>query len=249
MQKIIQSSLTLLLVLFLMFPISAATYKLEGMIGGVYPIVIELEEHDDGLFSGRYAYKSTLKKNGDFDCSWLDIYPSYKDPASAWDIRDCKLKTVETWYNVNFTGGKRLTCKMKNAKGKVYNVVANVTESTNDNPSTIAYFKSHIGDCPSDFGMFFDPWIQQRLEDLMGVNSFNYMEAIYQTQGGIEYTKGMYWGSAFVAHQCCDPAVVWAYDTDNNSFYVWIRKDNKDYWWSDTRSVPFKFRELVDSRF
>ena len=229
--------------------LSAAVYKLDGTIGGKYPIVIELEEHYDGLFSGRYAYKSTLQKKGDLDCSWLEIHPNYHDPASTWDVRDCNLNSVETWYNVSFDDGKHLTCRMKNVKGKTYDVVANVTESSQSSPSTLAYFKSHIGDSPSDFHMFFDPFIQQRFEDLMGVNNFNYMTYIYQNQGGIEYTKGMYWGSGFMAHQCCDPATIWAYDSYNESFYIWIRKDDRDYWWSETGNIPYKFQELVNATF
>lgn len=229
--------------------LAARVYILEGAIGGKYPIIIELEEHDDGLFSGRYAYKSTLQKNGNIDRSWLEINPSYQNPATRWDIRDCNLNPIETWYGIKFLGSKDFSCKMKNAKGQVYDVVAKVVRSSQDTPSTKAYFKSHIGDCPSDFHMFFDPSIQQRFEALMGTPNFNYLTNIYQTQGGIEYTKGMYWGSAFMAHQCCDPATVWAYDTDNNSFYVWIRKDNKDYWWSESGNVPYKFRELVNDTF
>lgn len=52
-----------------------------------------------------------------------------------------------------------------------------------------------------------------------------------------------------MAHQCCDPATVWAYDTYSNSFYVWIRKDDRDYWWSESGDIPIKFREIVSERF
>lgn len=225
--------------------LSAAVYKLEGMVGGKYAIVIELEKHDDGMCSGRYAYKSTLAKSGNIDCSWLQINPNFDNPYSVWDVRDCKLNPVETWYNVKFNDGKRLTCSMKNTKGKVYNIVANVVSSSIQSPSWIDYFRSHIGDSPSTIGLFSDPSVQGRLEDLMGANTFEYFTYIYQVQGGIEYTKGMYWGSAFMAHQCCDPATVWAYDADYDLFYVWIRKDGKDYWWSESGNVPYKFQELV----
>lgn len=225
------------------------TYKLEGTVGGKYPIVVELEEDDRGLFSGKYAYKSTLQKRGNLDCSWLHINPSYQNPATQWDISDCKFNPAETWYNVRFSDGKHLTAMVKNVQGNAYNVTANVIESSAVSPSWVSHFKAHIGDSPSDFDMFTDPSIQQRWGDMMGENNFNYLVSIYQTQGGIEYAKGMYWGSAFVAHQCCDPATVWAYDADNNAFYVWIRKDDRDYWWSETGSIPLKFRELVESRF
>lgn len=227
----------------------AKTYKLEGMIGGQYPIVIELEESDYGLLFGRYAYKSTLQKNGRVECSWLLINPSYENPASQWDIRDCKTNPVETWYNVKLTDNKRLTGTMKNVKGKVYNIVANVTESTNTSPSMISYFKSHIGESVEELRMFSDPSIELRFEEMMGEKNYAYLTYIYQIQGDIEYSKGMYWGSGYVAHECCDPAVVWAYDTNNDSFYVWIRKDDHDYWWSESGNVPIKFRELVSARF
>lgn len=240
-----------ILLIFIFCPIIglARTYKLEGMVGGQYPIVIELEEDNRGLFSGRYAYKSTLQKNGYVDCSWLDITPSYENPATCWDVRDCKLEPVETWSNVRFTDGKRLTCRMKNVQGKVYDIVATVTASSNDSPSTISYFKEHLGECASEFGLFSDPSIVDRFEEMMGANNFNYLTAIYQTQGPIEYRGGMYHASGFMAHQCCDPAAVWAYDAYTDTFYVWIRKDDQNYWWSESGEVPYKFGELVDATF
>lgn len=240
-------------ILFLIFAVSslissAKTYKLDGMIGGKYPIVIELEEFD-GLYFGRYAYKSTLEKNGNLDCSWLNINPNYENPASVWDVRDCKFEAVETWFKVQFDGGKRLTARMRNTKDKVYDVVATVTASTIDSPSTVAHFKQHIGDYASEFYMFRDPSFENRFESMMGENNFAYLTQIYQVETPVEYTKGMYWASAFVAHQCCDPAVLWAYDSYNDAFYVWIRKDDRDYWWSETGSIPYNFRELVSAKF
>lgn len=222
------------------------TYKLEGMVGGEYPIVIELEEND-GFLSGRYAYVSTLKKNGNFDCSWLQINPSYEHPATQLDIRDCKLNPVETWYNVSLTEGKQLTARMKNVKGKTYNITAHVTESSNASPAMQAYFKENLGKCPSEFHMFFDPLIQDRWAEMMGQQNFDYLVSIYQTQGPVEYQKGMFYSSGFVAHQCCDPKVIWAYDSDIDAFYVWILKDSHEYWWSETGQIPLKFRELVSA--
>ena len=226
----------------------AKTYRLEGMVGGQYPIVIELEEHEDGFISGRYAYKSTLRKNGDVECSWLLINPSYNNPENQWTIRDCKPNVVEEWVNVNFNDHKHLTARMKNTKGKTYDVDANVV-SRNYNKNLTTYFKQHIGDMVCDIDMFNEACVKARLINMMGDTSYAFLKKIYQTQGDIEYTKGMCLGSGYMAHQCCDPATVWAYDTDNNSFYVWIRKDGQDYWWSESGSIPIKFREIVNERF
>lgn len=223
-------------------------YKLDGKIGGQYPVVIELEEFEDGLFAGQYAYISTLRKNGDKDCSWLLINPSYEAPATQWTIRDCRPEPVETWYNVMFDG-KRLTALMKNEKGNSYNVVATVTQQAKEDAPLTSYFKQHIGEMVCDFDMFNYLPIKFRLINLMGSSSYADLKEIYQTQGDIEYSKGMFYGSGFMAHQCCDPATVWAYDTDSNVFYVWIRQDDKERWWSESGSVPIKFREIVNERF
>lgn len=226
----------------------AKTYKLEGTIGGQYPIVMELEEYDDGLIGGRYAYKTTLQKYGDTECSWLDINPSYTNPRTQWTIRDCQPDVVEEWYNVNFKDRKHLSARMKNIKGKTYDVVAAVTGLAK-NESMTPYYKQNVGEMVCNIDMFNDLRVKSRLINLMGNSDYNFLKEIYQTQGDIEYSKGMYWGSGFMAHQCCDPATVWAYDTDNDCYYIWIRKDDRDYWWSESGSVPYKFNELVNSRF
>lgn len=223
-------------------------YKLDGMIGGQYPVVIELEEFEEGLFAGRYAYQSTLRKSGDHDCSWLDINPSYHHPATEWGVRDCHLNNVETWYDVKFDG-KHLTALMKNEKGKSYNVEATVTQRAKEDASLTTFFKQHIGEMVCDFDMFNYLPIKFRLINLLGSGYYAALKEIYQTQGDMEYSKGMFYGSGYMAHQCCDPATVWAYDTDNNAFYIWIRRDDNDRWWSETGTIPFKFREIVNERF
>lgn len=237
---------------FLIFQSSLAfaqtIYKLEGTIGGQYPIVIELEEFEDGLYSGWYAYKSTLRDTGDIECSWLLINPDYHNPTTKWNIRDCKPDVVGEWDNVNFKDDKHLTAKVKNTRGRIDEVSATVTYVEHKENLT-AYFRQHIGEMVCDFDMFNNLTIKFRLIDLMGNTSYYLLKQIYQTQGDIEYSNGMFWAGGFMAHQCCDPATVWAYDTHNNSFYIWIKQDSRDYWWSETGNIPIKFREIVSERF
>lgn len=237
-----------MLIVLPFFVVSAQAYKLEGTIGGKYPIVVELEEYDDGFISGRYAYKSTLEKNGEGECSWLSINPSYENPTGQWDIRDCKPEHVETWKNVRFNGNT-LTAKMTNIRGKSYTVSASVVATPSAIADLTSYFKQHIGDYVYDFDMFHNQEINRRLDKLMPNGNFDLMQSYYQTQTPIEYTEGMFWASGFMAHQCCYPAVVWSYDSNCNSFYVWIRKNGQDYWWSESGTIPYKFRELVNEKY
>lgn len=227
---------------------SVPSYSLEGMIGGKYAVVIELEEFEDGLFSGRYAYKSTLQRSGDVACSWLMINPSYEDPVSRWSVRDCRPMPVEDWYNVKFDDRRHLTALMKNNQGKQYTVDAIVVSRQDKDSDLTLYFKEHIGDYPGEFGMFKNPTIEGHFQRLMGISDFGYLKDICQVEFPIEYHNGMYWGYGFKAHQCCDPVVLWAYDTMNESFYVWVRMNGRDYQWSETGEIPFKFRLLAENQ-
>ena len=138
---------------------------------------------------------------------------------------------------------------MKNAAGKTYDLSATVVNRYDKDASLTPYFKQHIGEMVCDFDMFNYLPVKFRLINLMGLEPYFELKDIYQTQGDMEYSKGMYWGSGYMAHQCCDPATVWAYDTHNDSFYIWIRKDGKDYWWSESGNIPLKFREIISERF
>ena len=242
-------SVILGLMLWLPLAMSAATYRLEGMVGGKYPIVIELEETQKGLYSGRYAYNLTLKRDGDAACSWLYIKPDQESPYSEWIITDCKGKVEERWYNVNFIDHQHLTARMKNVKGKVYDIEASIAGQSDTKIPLNSYFKQHLGEYASDFNLLSDSRIAKRFEDFMGILNFDALKEIYQVQVPIEYAKGMFWSYGFMPHQCCDPVAIWAYDTQNNSFYVWIRKNDRDYWWSESGNVPFEFKELVDATF
>lgn len=248
MHKIIRVLAIPVLTLLPIVTYAQVVYKLDGKIGGKYPVAIGLEEFDEGLFSGWYSYRSTHKRSGDKVCSWLQINPSYEYPATQWDIRDCKPNLVETWSDVRFDG-KRLSARMKNTLGKSYDVVATVTQQVPMDPSLTPYYKQLIGEMVCDFDMFNYLPVKFRLIDCMGIENYFALKEIYQTQGDIQYSKSIFWGSGYMAHQYCDPATVWAYDTDNNSFYVWIRQDGQDYWWSESGNIPIKFREIVGETF
>ncbi|MDE6497908.1 MAG: hypothetical protein K2L21_04525 [Muribaculaceae bacterium] len=225
----------------------ARVIRMEGKIGNAYPIVMELEEEAPGVFSGRYAYSKTLQRSGDVACSWLYIAPDENDPYSRWTVKDCHGKAVEWWYDVRYTGGATLSACMRNARGKHYDVTAGTTEAAHE--SLTPYYRQHLGEYVSEFSMWDDPRVNARLSAMMGIMNFLYLKEIYQVEHPVEYHKGMFWSSGFVAHQCCDPAALWAYDTSKNSFYVWIRKDDRDYWWSETGEVPVEFQWFVQEQF
>lgn len=228
---------------------SAWYYELEGKIGDKYPIVMELETDGLGIFTGKYAYRSTLNRDGDVSCSWLKITPSADAPYSEWIVTDCHGKQVETWTNVNFSDATFLTARMKNARGKTYDVVASIPGAPEKNQPLNSYFREHLGDYPSEFKMFGNDRIKARLQGLMGIFNADALFEIIQVEQPIEYRDGMYWSSGFMAHQCCDPAALWAYDSYCNYFYVWIRKDGRDFWWANTENIPLKFQQLVSSQF
>ncbi len=235
--------------LLAMMPAWGQTFDLEGKIGDRYSIVMQLAGDGSGTVCGRYAYRSTLDRDGDVPCSWLYLAPDVDSPYSKWLVTDCHGKHVETWTNVDFTDRCYLTAKMSNVKGRSYDVVAAVVNAPKLYTPLNSYFKEHIGEYMSEFKMFDDSKVKGRLQDLMGIMNVGALRDIIQVEFPVEYSKGMYWGAGFMAHQCCDPAAVWAYDTQANSFYVWVLKDGGDHWWSETGDIPLKFQELVRGAF
>lgn len=237
---------------FLSLSVSAQKYKLEGKIGDKYSIVIELQNMGDGIFNGRYAYNSTLRRDGNVNCSWLNISPSQDAPYSEWVVTDCKGNKAEVWYNIRFSDNKYLSARMINVKGRSYDVTATVTGASSNHSQTQsqsleAYYKEHLSDYAGVFHMFKDKRIADRLQKMMGASDFEALKNISQVETPIQFNNGMFWASGFKAHQCCDPITVWAYDSYTNNFYVWIRKDDREYWWSESGNVPLKFRELVNN--
>lgn len=227
----------------------AGDLQLEGKIGDKYPIVLELAHDGSGIYSGKYAYSSTLKRDGDSPCSWLYISPDVDSPYSEWTVTDCHGKQVEKWHNVTVSDRGYLSARMTNSKGTTYDVAATVAGATTLHEPLNAYFREHLGDYTFEFNMFSESRIRKRLQELMGVADAIDLFNIIQVAQPIEYNSGMYWSSGFMAHQCCDPAAMWAYDTRNNSFYIWVRKDGSEYWWAESGEIPYEFRELVSSRF
>lgn len=238
-----------ILLLFIPLAAFARTYKLEGKVGDKYAIVIELEETQNGFYSGKYAYSSTLRKNGNAACSWLYIEPDRESPYYEWVVRDCNGKIVEIWRDINFRDHKYLTARMSNTQGKTYDISARAVGQSSVNEPLNSFFKQHIGEYASEFDMFEDGRVKSRLKNLLGLSDFRDLKEIYQVQTPLEYHNRMYWGSGFMAHLCCDPAAIWAYDTSANAFYIWIRKDGRDHWWSETGKVPLEFKELVSDNF
>lgn len=131
----------------------------------------------------------------------------------------------------------------------VENSVSKTTSKTKRAGSTStslkSYFQQHAGDYAHEIGMLNNATVKARLTKLLGAQNFQLFKSIYQTCVPIEFRSWMYWSYGFQAHNCCDPIAVWAYDINNNAFYVWMKIDAQEYWWSDTGTVPGNFQDLV----
>lgn len=225
---------------------------LEGKADGKYAIIVEIDRNTNGSFSGRYAYKSTINRQGrNNPATWLYIMPDYYS-TTDYTITDSKGAVQEEWSNAHLSqsgNSYSLSASVINSRGKTFDIQAGSSNSGSNSQSLTSLFKKNLGNYASDFNMFSNPQIVARLKNLMGAQNFNIMKGIYQTEHPIEYQNGMFYANAFVAHQCCDPATVWAYDSHNNKFYVYIIKDGREYWWSETGNTEFKFHELVENTF
>lgn len=116
----------------------AYQFTFDGEADNKYPIVIEVDRTPDGAITGRYAYKSTLNKQGRGNrASWLYILPD-GNSKSNYIITDSQGKVQERWTNASFWRKGEVNyfdVTVTNAKGKTFWLNAH---STSKNTGTWA---------------------------------------------------------------------------------------------------------------
>lgn len=217
------------------------TCRMEGTIGGRYPIVLELEEIDRHMYVGIYAYQSTLKRDGDSQEAWLRMYPEEDNERGGWSVFDYKGEYVENWYDVRIYDGQYLVARMTNTKGKSYDVEASVPGADKVYEPLKFFFKEHLGEDPSHFDAFSDYRVRERLSRLLGTN-FEVLRSFNISDYGYDSDLSMFRGEGYKPHQGLDTYAAWGYNVRRNAFYVHIFYEGQDYWWSETGEIPFEFR-------
>ncbi|MDE6339833.1 MAG: hypothetical protein K2K97_08625, partial [Muribaculaceae bacterium] len=80
----------------------AYQFTFDGEAANKYPIVIEVDRNANGSIVGRYAYKSTLKRQGRNNrTSWLYIRPD-GNSKSNYIITDAQGNVQEYWTDATF---------------------------------------------------------------------------------------------------------------------------------------------------
>lgn len=126
---------TLLIAIFYCISGYAYQFTFDGKADNKYPIVIEVDRNSNGAITGRYAYKSTLNKQGrDNRASWLYIRP-YGNSKSEYIITDSQGKMQEQWTNATFWRNGEVNyfeVTVTNAKGKTFWINAHSTSKNTD---------------------------------------------------------------------------------------------------------------------
>lgn len=121
---------TLLATLFCFLSGYAYQFTFDGEADNKYPIVIEVDRTSNGAITGRYAYKSTLNKQGrDNRASWLYIRPD-GNSKSEYIITDSQGNVQERWTNASFWRDRDVnyfSVAVTNAKGKTFGIDAHST--------------------------------------------------------------------------------------------------------------------------
>lgn len=133
-----QYILFIILVIGFSLSLYAYQFKFDGMAANKYPIVIEVDRNANGSISGRYAYKSTLRKQSrEKSSSWLYIRPD-GNSKSNYIITDSQGNVQEYWSNAAFWregGVNYFDASVVNAKGSSFGISA---YSASKNTSTWA---------------------------------------------------------------------------------------------------------------
>lgn len=80
----------------------AYQFTFDGEAANKYPVLIEVDRNANGSITGRYAYKSTLRRQGRNNrASWLYIRPD-GNSKSDYIITDSQGNVQERWSNAMF---------------------------------------------------------------------------------------------------------------------------------------------------
>lgn len=105
-------------------------FTFDGEAANQYPIVIEVDRNANGSITGRYAYISTLNKQGrENRASWLYIRPK-GNSKSEYIISDARGNIQEHWSNATFwkeNGVNYFDVVVVNSKGKTFGIFAKST--------------------------------------------------------------------------------------------------------------------------
>lgn len=115
------------LVLLLSATLSVSAEKYEGQIDDKYDIIVNLDvNYDTGKVTGKYYYKSTIKKYGKKPSSYLYMSGTYSSDQTGQAgkiqlrVTDHKGNYVETWNGMLGIGNNVMhidgTITMKNGK-------------------------------------------------------------------------------------------------------------------------------------
>ena len=111
-------------------------YSIHTIISG-YPAIIELEIDDHGNVWGRYAYESTLKKNGNKSSSWISLSGSGRGDRIFMESSHPDYGVFENW-DVTLSGTKsspRLSGIMSNYNlDEIYYVGSSRTKESINKP-------------------------------------------------------------------------------------------------------------------
>lgn len=106
---------------------NAYQFQLDGVAANKYPVVIEVDRYTNGAIYGRYAYKSTLNRQGrDDPSSWLYIRPR-GDSKNEYIITDSEGGVQEVWSNAFFWRNCNVNffdVAVLNAKGNSFGIFA-----------------------------------------------------------------------------------------------------------------------------
>ncbi len=121
------TGVVMFLVMMLAVSIPASAQKFTGKVGGKYPVVVYLDPNGTSI-TGKYAYRSTLKKQGDKPSTWLYIKGTAEDMGARGTtyncvVRDSKGKMVEHWSLDYYSWGVEAT--ITTSSGKVYHLTLN----------------------------------------------------------------------------------------------------------------------------
>jgi hypothetical protein len=121
-------------------------------------------------------------------------------------------------------------------------------KSSNTKIGTLDFLTKYNGKYPFDVKLLNNSTIKKRLQQLLGVQQYNYIVEIMEVETPMEVKDGLFYAEGMQAHSGGDPSAVIMADIQKDILFVGIYKDGKPIYFSEGNAeLPMKLRNWANS--
>ena len=117
-------------------------------------------------------------------------------------------------------------------------------KSLNSKSGELNFLLKYNGKYPFEIKLLSNPTLKKRLQQLLGVQQYKFVDEIMEVQIPIEVKDGLFYAEGMQAHSGGDPSAVIMADISKDILFVGIFKDGKATFFAEENAeLPLKLKE------